>query len=64
LSNSAALINRGAEPVTEIEGGAGAGGNVCYLRDPEGNVFETGQRLGEELVFDVTLGVRRFAYLD
>lgn len=41
------LIARGAEPLTEIEGGADSNGNWCYFRDPEGNVFEVSQRLGQ-----------------
>ncbi len=39
------LLARGAEAVTEIEGGPDAGGYWCYFRDPEGNVFEVSQRL-------------------
>ena len=39
------LIERGAEPITPIEGGPAAGGYWCYFRDPEGNVFEVSQRL-------------------
>jgi predicted enzyme related to lactoylglutathione lyase len=41
----ARLIERGAEAITEIEGGPGSGGYWCYFRDPEGNVFELSQRL-------------------
>jgi catechol 2,3-dioxygenase-like lactoylglutathione lyase family enzyme len=41
------LIRRGATPVTEIEGGPEAQGFWCYFRDPEGNIFEISQRLGE-----------------
>jgi predicted enzyme related to lactoylglutathione lyase len=43
----AALLSRGAEPVTEIDGGPEAQGYWCYFRDPEGNVFELSQRLGD-----------------
>ena len=42
-----ALIRRDVEAVTDIEGGPEAGGFWCYFRDPEGNVFEISQRLGE-----------------
>ena len=42
------LLERGAEPVTEIEGEADSQGNWSYFRDPEGNIFELSQRLGEE----------------
>jgi catechol 2,3-dioxygenase-like lactoylglutathione lyase family enzyme len=41
------LIARGVEALTEIQGGAEAGGYWCYFRDPEGNVFEISQRLGD-----------------
>jgi len=41
-----ALLSRGAEAVTGVEGGVEAGGFWCYFRDPEGNVFEISQRLG------------------
>ena len=41
------LIARGVEAVTEIEGGPDSGGYWCYFRDPEGNVFEISQRVGE-----------------
>lgn len=41
-----ALVARGAEQVTEIEGGGEAQGYWCYFRDPEGNIFELSQRLG------------------
>lgn len=34
------LIARGVEPISAIEGDAGARGRWCYFRDPEGNVFE------------------------
>lgn len=36
----AALIAHGAEPIGDVEGGEESGGWWCYLRDPEGNVFE------------------------
>ena len=39
------LLRLGAEPVSEIEGGRDSGGAWCYVRDPEGNVFEVSQRL-------------------
>jgi catechol 2,3-dioxygenase-like lactoylglutathione lyase family enzyme len=42
----AALVARGAEPVTEIAGGPESQGYWCYFRDAEGNVFELSQRLG------------------
>jgi predicted enzyme related to lactoylglutathione lyase len=45
----ARLIERGAEAITAIEGGAGSGGYWCYFRDPEGNVFEISQRLTPDL---------------
>jgi predicted enzyme related to lactoylglutathione lyase len=38
------LLAAGVEPVTDIEGGAAAGGRWAYFRDPEGNVFEITQR--------------------
>ena len=41
-----ALIARGVEALTEIEGGPEAHGYWCYFRDAEGNVFELSQRLG------------------
>ena len=41
------LISRGATPIGEIGGGPDAQGYWCYFRDPEGNVFEISQRLGE-----------------
>lgn len=41
------LIARGVEAVTEIEGGPESSGYWCYFRDPEGNVFEISQRLGQ-----------------
>ena len=42
----AALIERGAKPLTEIDGAADSGGVWCYFTDPEGNVFELSQRTG------------------
>jgi len=39
------LVARGAEPITEIEGGPGTPNLWCYFRDPEGNVFEITQWL-------------------
>lgn len=42
------LIERGVEPVTDIEGEPDSQGNWCYFRDPEGNVFELSQRLGDD----------------
>jgi catechol 2,3-dioxygenase-like lactoylglutathione lyase family enzyme len=41
------LVRRGVEPISNIEGGEGAGSlNMwCYFRDPEGNVFEITQWL-------------------
>jgi catechol 2,3-dioxygenase-like lactoylglutathione lyase family enzyme len=41
-----ALLERGAEPLTEIDGGPDAQGQWCYFRDAEGNVFELSQRFG------------------
>jgi catechol 2,3-dioxygenase-like lactoylglutathione lyase family enzyme len=41
-----ALVARGVEAVTEVEGGEDAQGYWCYFRDAEGNVFELSQRLG------------------
>jgi predicted enzyme related to lactoylglutathione lyase len=40
------LLEGGAEPLTEIDGGGEAQGYWCYFRDPEGNIFELSQRLG------------------
>ena len=38
------LIDRGVEPISEIEGGPPDGRNFwCYFRDAEGNVFEITQ---------------------
>ena len=42
-----ALIERGAKPLTEIDGDADDGGFWCYFTDPEGNVFELSQRSGD-----------------
>ena len=41
------LTRQGVEAITELDGGPGSGGYWCYFRDPEGNVFEVSQRLGE-----------------
>jgi len=41
----AGLISRGAEPLTEIQGGPKAGARWCYFRDPEGNTFQITQDL-------------------
>jgi catechol-2,3-dioxygenase len=41
------LLEQGVESVTEIEGEADSQGNWCYFRDPEGNIFELSQRLGD-----------------
>jgi catechol 2,3-dioxygenase-like lactoylglutathione lyase family enzyme len=38
------LISRGAQPVSEIEGGDSDSGRWCYFRDAEGNVFELKER--------------------
>jgi predicted enzyme related to lactoylglutathione lyase len=43
----ARLIARGAEAVTEIDGGPESQGYWCYFRDPEGNIFELSQRVGQ-----------------
>ena len=43
----AELIRRGAEPISELEGGPSSGGLWCYFRDAERNVFELSQRLGK-----------------
>jgi predicted enzyme related to lactoylglutathione lyase len=42
-----AMIARGATPLTEIEGSAESGGYWCYFTDPEDNVFEISQRVGD-----------------
>ena len=39
------LINRGVEPVTEIEGGPDSLQYWTYFRDVEGNLFEIVQRI-------------------
>ena len=39
------LVRKGAEPISEIEGGSGSRNRWCYFRDPEGNVFEITQWL-------------------
>jgi predicted enzyme related to lactoylglutathione lyase len=41
------LVERGVEAISEIDGGLDSGGYWCYFRDPEGNVFEISQRLGD-----------------
>ncbi|MDP9342420.1 MAG: VOC family protein [Actinomycetota bacterium] len=41
------MIARGATPLTDIDGGPDSGGYWCYFADPEGNVFEISQRVGE-----------------
>ena len=41
------LIEQGVETVTDVEGSPEAGGRWSYFRDPEGNVFEISERLGE-----------------
>lgn len=41
------LIAQGVEPLTEIDGGPDSQGYWCYFRDPEGNVFEISQRVGQ-----------------
>jgi catechol 2,3-dioxygenase-like lactoylglutathione lyase family enzyme len=46
------LIAKGATPIGEIDGGSDAQGYWCYFRDPEGNVFEISQRLGERWVME------------
>lgn len=40
------LLDRGVEPVTEIEGGPDSLGYWCYFRDGEGHLFEITQRVG------------------
>jgi predicted enzyme related to lactoylglutathione lyase len=50
------LIARGAAPVSEIGGGPDAQGYWCYFRDPEGNVFEISQRLGERWATGASAG--------
>ena len=44
-SARAALIQRGVEPVTEIEGGPKSLQYWTYFKDAEGNLFELVQRL-------------------
>ena len=44
-SARAALLSRGVEPVSEIEGGADAHQYWAYFKDAEGNLFEVVQRL-------------------
>jgi catechol-2,3-dioxygenase len=39
------LIAAGCEPLGGIDGGEHSGSRWCYLRDPEGNVFELTQDL-------------------
>ena len=39
------LLEKGAEPLTEIQGGPKAGAKWCYFRDPEGNTFQITQEL-------------------
>jgi len=39
----AELIQRGVEPISEIEGGPAGSNSWCYFRDPEGNIFELTQ---------------------
>jgi predicted enzyme related to lactoylglutathione lyase len=41
------LISRGAESLTEIQGGPKTGSLWCYFRDPEGNTFQITQALRE-----------------
>jgi catechol 2,3-dioxygenase-like lactoylglutathione lyase family enzyme len=41
-----ALIERGVEAISEIDGGPESNGYWCYFRDAEGNVFEISQRVG------------------
>jgi catechol 2,3-dioxygenase-like lactoylglutathione lyase family enzyme len=48
LSVREQLIAGGAEPVTDMGGGPESQGRWCYFRDPEGNVFEISQRLGDQ----------------
>jgi predicted enzyme related to lactoylglutathione lyase len=42
----AELIERGAEPITEIRGDPGSINYWAYFRDPDGNVFEITERIG------------------
>jgi predicted enzyme related to lactoylglutathione lyase len=41
------LIEAGAQAITDIDGGPESQGYWCYFRDPEGNVFEISERLGQ-----------------
>jgi catechol 2,3-dioxygenase-like lactoylglutathione lyase family enzyme len=43
-SARAALIAAGAEAISRIHGGPASANRWCYMRDPEGNVFEITQR--------------------
>jgi predicted enzyme related to lactoylglutathione lyase len=43
-----ALVARGVEQVTEIDGGEDTEGYSCYFREVEGNIFELSQRLGSK----------------
>lgn len=40
------LMERGASPMGEIEGGQEYGGYWCKFQDPDGNIFQVQQRLG------------------
>ena len=40
------LMERGASPIGEIEGGQEFGGFWCRFQDPDGNIFQVQQRLG------------------
>lgn len=40
------LIERGVEPLSDLEGSAADGGRWCYFRDAESNVFELKERAG------------------
>ena len=44
------LIEAGVRALTEIAGGPESQGYWCYFRDPEGNVFEISQRLGDRWI--------------
>ena len=46
-SARSALVKRGVEPVTEIEGGPESLQYWAYFKDAEGNLFEIVQRLGD-----------------
>jgi catechol 2,3-dioxygenase-like lactoylglutathione lyase family enzyme len=41
------LVDRGVEAISKIDGGPDSGGYWCYFRDPEGNVFEISQSIGD-----------------